>query len=69
MKSATEQYATIVHKAEIFSTVSGQLSQFLTGLESQRTQLQGSLQKSLAKLLTAASSSLPQIEVQNFATH
>lgn len=61
MKTATEQYKTIVSKTEIFSAVSSQLSQILTGLETQRAQLHGSLE-SLAKLLAAASGSLPQIE-------
>ena len=61
MKTATEQYTTLVSKAEIFSTISTQLTRLLTGLDTQRTQLQGSLE-SLARLLSAASGSLPQIE-------
>jgi hypothetical protein len=61
MKTASERYETIVTKAEVFSSVSRQLSQILTGLETQRTQLHESLE-SLGRLLTTASGSLPQIE-------
>ena len=61
MNTATERYTTVVSKAETFSTISTQLSKILTGLETQRAELHGSLE-SLAKLLTAASGSLPQIE-------
>jgi len=61
MNTATERYEVLVGQAESFSSVADQLSKLLQGLDTQRTQPEGSL-KSLAQLLTAASGSLPQIE-------
>jgi ABC-type transporter Mla subunit MlaD len=45
------------------TAIAEQLSALLSGLDTQRTQLDGSL-KSLAKLLTTASDSLPQVEAK-----
>jgi hypothetical protein len=63
MTLATERYGTVVSRAETFSTVANQLGTLLTGLETQREQLDESLQ-SLGKLLSTASDSLPKIERQ-----
>jgi hypothetical protein len=61
MSQATERYAALVGKAETFSAISSQLSNLLTGLETQRTHLEGTL-RSLAELVKSASDGLPQIE-------
>jgi hypothetical protein len=61
MITATDRYETVVNKAEIFNTLAHQLSNLLSGLETQRAHLDESL-KSLGQLLTAASDSLPEIE-------
>jgi chromosome segregation ATPase len=61
MSQATERYAALVGKAETFSEISSQLSNLLTGLETQRTHLEGTL-RSLAELVKSASDGLPQIE-------
>ena len=63
MTTAAESYETLVSKAETFAVVTGQLSELLTALETQRTHLSKSL-KSLAQLLTTASGSLPQVEAK-----
>jgi len=63
MKTATARYTEVVSSAEIFSVLSTQFSGLLTGLETQRNQLQESL-TSLAKLLATASGSLPQVEAK-----
>jgi hypothetical protein len=63
MKSATDRYTTMVSKAEAFGTLSAQLSTVLSGLETQRNHLQGALE-SLGKVLTAASSGLPQLQTR-----
>lgn len=63
MTTSTEQYRSLVSKAEVFSKVSKDLSSLLAGLETQRTELGTSL-KQLGQLLTAASGSLPAIETK-----
>jgi hypothetical protein len=63
MTTAAERYETLLSKAETFAVVTGQLSELLTALETQRTHLSESL-KSLAQLLTTASGSLPQVEAK-----
>ncbi len=61
MTEATLRYAELVNKAHLFVDVSTQLGSLLKGLETQRTQMDGSL-RSLGELLTKASGSLPEIE-------
>jgi hypothetical protein len=63
MKTATNRYTEVVSSAEIFSIISTKLSALLTGLETQRNQLQESL-TSLASLLATASGSLPEVEAK-----
>ena len=63
MTTATERYGTLLSKAETFAGLTHQLSELLTGLETQREHLAGSL-TSLAKLLSTASDGLPQIEAK-----
>lgn len=61
MKVAADRYKVIVGQAELFSTVATQLGTVLSGLETQRKQLDESL-RSLASVLTAASEALPQVQ-------
>lgn len=61
MKESAAHYSDLVGKAEIFSRVSVELGQLLTGLEVQREQLVQSM-RMLGELIKAASDGLPQIE-------
>lgn len=61
INTASDRYSRLIADAETFARVSGQLQSILTGLETQRRQLETSL-KSLAELVLAASEGLPKIE-------
>jgi chromosome segregation ATPase len=61
MKSAANDYSTVLSNAESFTNVANQLSSLLRGLDTQRKQLDDSL-RSLAQLFNTASESLPQIQ-------
>ncbi len=63
MTTATLRYAELLAKAERFAVVSEKLDGVLNGLEANRVRLEDSLTK-LGTLLTAASTSLPQVEVK-----
>jgi hypothetical protein len=63
MATASNSYSSLVNEASRFSKVSADLSALLSGLETQKQQLTGTL-KQLADLLLAASGSLPQIETK-----
>lgn len=61
MKVASDNYQKLVTEAARFTTISSDLSDILTGLETQKKQL-GSMLKALSDLLSASSGSLPEIE-------
>jgi DNA anti-recombination protein RmuC len=61
MKTASDNYQKLVAEAACFTTISADLSDLLTSLETQKQQLTGML-KSLSDLLKSASGSLPEIE-------
>jgi ABC-type transporter Mla subunit MlaD len=61
MKIASDNYQKLVTEAERFTTISSDLSDILTALETQKKQL-GSMLKALSDLLKSASGSLPEIE-------
>jgi DNA anti-recombination protein RmuC len=63
MTEATLRYGQLVEKAGIFVSVAEKLDVSLTGLETQRQNLEGGL-RLLGDLLTKASSSLPEIETK-----
>ena len=61
MAVATERYQVLVQNAEVFNTIAQSLTALLGGLETQRTQMEGSL-RSLASLVNTAATGLPEIE-------
>jgi DNA anti-recombination protein RmuC len=61
MTEASLRYAELVNKSGVFVTVAASLQQLLTGIESQRAQLQGSL-GGFASLVEKAATGLPEIE-------
>lgn len=61
MDVASKSYVAIVSKSETFTKSAESLSQLLTGIEEQRRNLSGTLEK-LGSLLDRASTGLPQIE-------
>jgi ABC-type transporter Mla subunit MlaD len=61
MGVASDNYSSLVSKADTFTKISTDLSTLLTSLETQKQHLIGALE-SLSSLLTAASGSLPEIE-------
>ena len=63
MKDATANFGTLAGQAGSFSKTAADLSSVIATLETQKTQLQSSLD-SLGKLLTAASGAIPQIETK-----
>lgn len=63
MNVASEHYASLVSKAETFTTISKDLSLLISTLDTQRSQLETSLQ-SLGELLVNASDGLPKLEAK-----
>ena len=63
MKDATANFGMLAGQAGSFTKTAGDLSAVIATLETQKTQLQSSLE-SLGKLLTAASGAIPQIETK-----
>jgi chromosome segregation ATPase len=61
METATTRYAELLNQTEKFNTVAERLAVIIETLDVQRNQIEQSL-TSLAKLLTAASGSLPEVE-------
>ena len=66
MRQATSDYGELVNKSGIFAKVAQDLGALLTALETQKQQLVSVL-TDLAKLLQAASGSLPEIEAKVLA--
>jgi len=63
MGVAASRYEQLVSESKVFTEVASSLRSLLQGLDTQRTQLQVSLE-SLAKLVVSASEGLPKIEQQ-----
>jgi ABC-type transporter Mla subunit MlaD len=61
MQVATDGFREVMEKADTFSVVSAQLSDLLTTLNDQRSQIAASIE-ALGHLLNTASGSLPEIE-------
>jgi DNA anti-recombination protein RmuC len=61
MTEAALRYSELIDKSGVFVTVAGSLGKILTGLETQRKQLEGSL-GGFASLVDKAATGLPQIE-------
>lgn len=61
MTEASARYSTLIDKSGVFVEVAQSLGKVLTGLETQRKQLEGSL-TGFAMLVEKAASGLPQIE-------
>jgi hypothetical protein len=61
MTEATSRYQQLVSDAKVFTDVSSSLRSMLQALDTQRSQLQGSLE-ALARLVASAATGLPKIE-------
>lgn len=61
MEASSKKYQAIVEQAEQFSTIAQSVGSLLTGLETQRAQMQASME-ALSGVLNAASNGLPQVE-------
>ena len=63
MKIATERYTSLIEKAEKFDSIANHLGELLGGLETQRNQIEASL-NSLGEVLVKASDGLPMMETK-----